>query len=86
MTDYVFVFIASKNTAPPRTRVLWRVTRDEAKLICSDPRTAARLHMLCWTARPGIWREDWEWVKDNGRYDDVLSDLGVEPANEMSLA
>ncbi|MEU5299739.1 hypothetical protein ACH4YO_08005 [Streptomyces noursei] len=86
MNDEVFVFFVSRNSRPARTRVLWRVTREEGKRICSDPRTAGRNHMLCWTASPGVLGEDWEWFEDSGRHTDVLMELGVEPARGMELA
>ncbi|MEU3690522.1 hypothetical protein [Streptomyces narbonensis] len=41
--------------------------------------------MLCWTARPGVPEEDWTWVEDNGMYDQVLSELGIE-AKESAAA
>ncbi|MFI1796340.1 histone-like nucleoid-structuring protein Lsr2 [Streptomyces sp. NPDC020379] len=80
MTGPVVVFIASKNTAPPRLRVLWRVTRAEAVRICSDDRSGGRKHMLCWTADPGEQGRDWEFVRDSGSYNALLSELGITPA------
>ncbi|RLV10245.1 hypothetical protein CTZ27_03230 [Streptomyces griseocarneus] len=75
----VLVFIVSKNTTPPRLRGLWRVTRAEAMKVCSDDRTSGRSHMLCWMADPGQEGEDWEWIKDSGSYDALLSELGIMP-------
>ncbi|RST07895.1 hypothetical protein EF910_05515 [Streptomyces sp. WAC07149] len=85
MNDPVYVFIASRRTTPTRTRVLWQVEREDAKRLCSDSRTATSNHMLCWTAQPGVPEEDWTWVEDNGMYDQVLSDLGIE-TNEWAMA
>ncbi|MBB5123216.1 DUF3560 domain-containing protein [Streptomyces eurocidicus] len=78
--DPVVVFLASKNTTPPRLRVLWAVTRAEAQRICSDERSSGRRHMLCWTADPGTEGEDWEWIKDTGSYGALLAELGAVPA------
>lgn len=32
--------------------------------------------MLCWTAY-GVEGEDWAFVRDNGKYDSLLSELGI---------
>lgn len=75
----VMVFIASKNTTVTKLRVLWVVTMRDAKKICSDPRTgisAHPQHMLCWFHR-GVEGEDWDFIKDNGRYDDILKEHNV---------
>src|SRR5438105_13756146 len=70
--DEVVVFIASKHTSSNYRRVLWRVTRADAKKICNDPRTSGQRHMLCWTDQniddPTINR----YVPDSGATDDVL--------------
>lgn len=79
LADPVAVFIASKNSAPPRMRVLWRMTRAEAMRLCSDERSAGRRSMLCWTADPGKEGEDWEFVRDTGSYDALLAELGITP-------
>ncbi|MEU3351310.1 DUF6197 family protein [Streptomyces sp. NPDC037389] len=76
----VAVFTASRNTAPTKMRVLWRMTRAEAMRLCSDDRSAGRNHMLCWTADPGTEGEDWAFVEDNGSHDGLLADLGIVPA------
>lgn len=73
----VFVFIVSRSSNPTRMRVLWKVSRDDAMKLCSDPRTAGRNYMLCWTESPGVQGNDWRYVWDNGKHDQVLSDLGI---------
>ncbi|WP_367132478.1 MULTISPECIES: Lsr2 family DNA-binding protein [Streptomyces] len=76
----VVVFLASRNTAPTKMRVLWSMPRAEAQRICSDDRSSGRNHMLCWTADPGQEGSDWEFVKDTGSYDALLAELGITPA------
>lgn len=72
----VLIFYVSQNSTPPLLRVLWKVYREDAKRLCSDPRSAGRNHMLCWTAY-GQEGEDWAFVRDNGRYDSLLKELGI---------
>lgn len=74
--DAVVVFIASRNTSTAQRRVLWRMSREDARRLCSDARTSNDRHMLCWTADddPRYNR----LVEDNGRYAQVLADLGIE--------
>jgi hypothetical protein len=72
----VLVFYVSKNSTPPLLRVLWKVYRKDAMRICSDPRSAGRNHMLCWTAY-GQEDEDWAFVRDNGKHDSLLRELGI---------
>ncbi|MEU3599647.1 hypothetical protein ABZ714_13115 [Streptomyces sp. NPDC006798] len=79
----MYVFIVSRNARPLLRRVLWQVQREEAKRICSDPRTASASYMLCWTSDPGTAGKDWTWVADNGMHDQVLRDLGIVPDCEM---
>jgi len=56
---------------------LRRVSRSDAMKICSDPRTMNRRHMLCFGGSaiddPTVTR----YVRDNGRYADVLAEHGV---------
>ncbi|BDT39568.1 hypothetical protein [Streptomyces yaizuensis] len=75
--DEVAVFIASRNTRPPRTRVLWITTEEAARNLCSDPRTSSRAFMLCWTRGIGEQDIDWEWIPDTGSFDVLLRELGV---------
>ncbi|GAA0406068.1 hypothetical protein [Streptomyces luteireticuli] len=76
----VVVFIVSKNTRPTKLRVLWSMTRAEAMRFCTDDRAAGRNFGLHWTADPGTEGEDWEFVKDNGRYDALLAEIGIVPS------
>ncbi|NUH42922.1 DUF3560 domain-containing protein [Streptomyces samsunensis] len=76
------VFIVSQNTTPARTRGLYRVTREEAQRLCSHPATSGKSYMLCWTERPGVLGEDFEFVTDDGRFADVLAELGITPARD----
>jgi len=76
--DEVVVFIASKHTSSNYRRVLWRVTREDAKKICNDPRTSGQRHMLCWTDQniddPTINR----YIPDTGAHNDVLRDHDIQ--------
>lgn len=74
----VLVFIASRGGGQPRRRVLWRMSAEHARAVCSDPRTGIGAHpdhMLCWTEddTPGTWR----FIRDNGRYGQVLDEVGA---------
>jgi phage head maturation protease len=66
------VFIASKHTTPTRRRVLWRVSVEDAKKICSDPRTAGPSYMLCFTTHDIDNPASFTYVLDDGRHRDVL--------------
>ena len=71
-----YIGIAHKsNTTPFQTDVLWQCSRDAAIAVCSDERTKGTGHFL-------MWFEDEpqriKWVRDNGMYDDVLADIGLE--------
>jgi len=55
-------------------RVLWRTTREIARHICSDERTRGSSHFLGWTYARG---QAARFVRDDGRYDAVLADLGL---------
>lgn len=71
------VFIVSRTSNTPYRRVLWRVSIEDAKEICSDQRTAGRNSMLVWTIDeiddPAINR----FVRDSGQHRAVLAELGV---------
>ncbi|WP_146057635.1 hypothetical protein [Streptomyces sp. SM12] len=58
----------------------------EAKTICGDPRTSSRSYMLSWSDEPGVEGADWAWVPDNGRLDQVLSDLNITPHREWNAS
>lgn len=77
----VTVFIASKDTAPTKLRALWRMSASDAMKVCTDPRTAGLKHGLHWTQlganNPDLWQECFEFVKDDGRYNEVLAELQV---------
>jgi hypothetical protein len=75
------VFIVSRNGGPTYRRVLWRVSVADAKKICSDPRTGIEAHpkhMLCWTTQNIDDPDEFRFIRDNGRYGDVLSEHGVK--------
>jgi len=71
-----YIAIAHKSSGVPfRKYVLWRCSREIAIAVCSDDRTMGPHHFLMWfESEP----QDMEWVKDNGMYDDVLAELGLE--------
>ena len=73
----VAVFIASRHTAPTKRRVLWLMSEEDARKVCSDPRTSGQNFMLCWTAGYGKRGEDWNYTPDDGRWNDLLAELGV---------
>jgi hypothetical protein len=76
-TDPVHVFIVSRNTTTPQRRVLWRMTRADAELVCSDPRTAGENYGLHWSAEGLDDEEANTFVADDGRFDGVLAEYGV---------
>ena len=55
-------------------RVLWEAPVDIARAVCGDGRTKGTHHFLGWTYQQG---QRVKWVRDDGRYDDVLRDLGI---------
>jgi hypothetical protein len=67
------VFIVSRSSNTPYRRVLWRVSIEDAKAICSDPRTAGHNYMLVWTTD----EIDDRFVRDSGQHRAVLAELGV---------
>jgi hypothetical protein len=67
------VFIASRSGRAAKTRALWRVTVEDAMKICGDDRTRGQRSALHWTAKA----TQYEFVADDGRYDDLLKELGV---------
>ena len=73
----VAVFIASQHTHPTRLRVLWLMSEEDARKVCSDPRTVGKNFQLHWTADPGKQGRDWHYTPDNGRFDALLAELGV---------
>lgn len=79
------VFIVSRTSNTPYRRVLWRVSTEDAKAICSDPRTAGRNYMLVWTIDeiddPAINR----FVPDSGQHHAVLAHLGVTVLDSDAL-
>jgi hypothetical protein len=81
MTDTALIVMVSKHGARTRHRALWRVRVRDAQRICSDPRTASRNSMLVWFGEnnlPTSARGDaWEFTADDGRWDGLLSELGV---------
>lgn len=73
----VNVFIVSKLGHEATRRVLWRVTKEDAIKVCTDPRTAGENHALHWT---GVDIDDPKvntFVEDNGMYDAVLAEHEV---------
>jgi hypothetical protein len=73
----VAVFIMNTATTPKLLRVLWLMSEADARRVCSDPRTASRNSALHWTAEYGKQGEDWNYTPDDGRWDDLLAELGV---------
>jgi hypothetical protein len=71
------VFIVSRSSNTPYRRVLWRVSIEDAKAICSDERTASRNYMLVWTTDEIDDPEINRFVRDSGQHRAVLAELGV---------
>jgi hypothetical protein len=67
----------SRRTAPVLLRVLWLMSEADARKVCSDPRTAGQNFGLHWTSEYGKFGEDWRYAPDNGRFDSLLTELGV---------
>ncbi|MEA5367237.1 hypothetical protein VA596_47455 [Amycolatopsis sp., V23-08] len=76
-TDEALVFIASKHTTPTHQRVLWRVSVEDAKKICSDSRTASPHYMLCFTTKNIDDPSAFVYVPDDGRHAEVLHDHNI---------
>ena len=79
----VVVFIASKDSAPARLRVLWWMRRTDAVRVCSDPRTSWKSSALHWTAQadPDAQGVDWEFVEDRRPQEtrELFAELFVRP-------
>jgi hypothetical protein len=80
----VAVFIASPHARHTRRRVLWLMSEEDARKVCSDPRTAGKSFMLCWTADYGKQGKDWNYTPDDGRFDALLAELGVTMTGRSS--
>lgn len=85
----VAVFIASKNTAPARMRVLWWMPRSAAVRLCSDPRTSWTSSSLHWTAGadPDARGVDWDFVVDRRPQETaaLFTELGVTPLSAQDV-
>lgn len=79
------VFIVSRTSNTPYRRVLWRVSVEDAKAICSDPRTAGRNYMLVWTTDEIDDPEINQFVRDSGQHRPVLAELGVTVLDSDAL-
>lgn len=79
------VFIVSRSSNTPYRRVLWRVSIEDAKAICSDPRTASHNYMLVWTADEIEDPEINRFVRDSGQHRAVLAQLGVTVLDSYEL-
>lgn len=63
---------------------LWRCSVEQAKAVCSDPRTAGQKHYLIWFYESPDLALDWR--EDNGLYDAVLADLGLRAVRNALVA
>ena len=79
------VFIVSRTSNTPYRRVLWRVSVEDAKAICSDQRTAGRNYMLVWTTDEIDDPEINRFVRDSGQHRPVLAELGVTVLDSDAL-
>lgn len=79
------MFIVSRSSNTSYRRVLWRVSIDDAKAICSDPRTASNNYMLVWTADEIEDPEINRFVRDSGQHRAVISGLGVTVLDSYEL-
>jgi hypothetical protein len=78
------VFIVSKRTSPTRRRVLWRVSVEDAKKICNDPRTSGPHYMLCFTTENIDDPSSFVYVPDNGSHSGVLRDHDIRIISDHS--
>jgi hypothetical protein len=83
--DEAVVFIVSRSSNTPYRRVLWRVSIQDAKAICSDERTAGRNYMLVWTTDEIDDPEINRFVRDSGQHRAVLAELGVRVLDSYEL-
>lgn len=72
--DVFLVSMAGTTGAP---RVLWRMSTKDAMSLCERPETAGQLWMICWTQQMLIELEAKNFATDDGRFDGLLSDLGI---------
>lgn len=75
--DPVVVFIVSRDSTYARRRVLWKMSRADAKKVCTDERTTGLRHALHWTAHGVDDFDLMEYVHDGGNHYQVLVDHGV---------
>lgn len=75
--DTVCVYMVSKRGGPTKRRVLWHVSRTDGMKICGDDRTSGRNSMLIWSDRCIDDPETMRFVKDDGRFAQVLADHNV---------
>lgn len=71
------VFMVSAGRNPTKARCLYRVTVSDAKKICSDPRTAGSRSSLHYSTETIDDTDMYSWGHDDGRYSDLLTELGV---------
>ncbi len=64
-------------------RVLWMARKEDAMRVCMDERTKGQNFFLGWTYAHG---QRVRWVKDDGRFDDVLRDLGLQKVKDGERA
>lgn len=74
----VNVFIVNRLGHEATRRVLWRVTKEDAMKICTDPRTSGANYGLHWTAAGIDDPELNTFVEDNGMHDDVLAEHEIK--------
>lgn len=74
----VDVYLVTAKTQHDKRQILWRVKLSDAVKICSDPSTGNSQWMLCWTAHEVGNSEYGEFIKDDGRFKDLLNKLGVK--------
>lgn len=80
LTQPVVVFIVSSTELYTHRQVLWRMSMGDAIKVCNDPRAGLRHNrsfMLWWCSQDIDDPQLNQFVIDDGRFDDLLSDHRV---------
>lgn len=75
----VTVFLARQRGVP---KAIFLMALRDAKALCSDPRSAGRTWMACWTATPFDAKD---WTRDKGLLDGVIDDLCLKKVEQVAL-
>lgn len=73
---YVCAINRRQDNMHEKVNALWIVSEDDARRICSDPRTIGPDHMLVYFLEHDEM-EHFTFIKDDGRYKTLLDDLNI---------